>query len=130
MDIRVARLDDLPTVMNVLDGALLAADATTVHERIECGAVLVAVAESRVLGALVLDGREIDAIAVRRARRGQEIGTELVEAAIDSIDGELTAEFHRRVRPFYESLGFAIEPVNEPNRFRGVVRPINGTLPP
>jgi GNAT superfamily N-acetyltransferase len=122
MEIRFARPADLPTVMNILDGALLAVDAATVRERIADGTVLLPTVDDRVLGACVLDGREIEAIAVRRARRGQAIGTELVAAAIESIDGDLTAEFHSRVRPFYESLGFAIEPTDEPNRFRGVRR--------
>lgn len=67
----------------------------------------------------VLDGREIDAIAVRRRRRGQGIGTRLVERAAAAAAGDLRAEFHRRVRPFYDSLGFAIEPTDEPDRFRG-----------
>lgn len=120
MEIRTAQLDDLTDVMNVLDGALLAVDAADIRERIENGAVLVATVDERVLGTYVLDGQKIEAIAVRRARRGQGIGTELVETATESVDGTLTAEFHSRVRPFYESLEFAIEPVNESNRFRGL----------
>jgi GNAT superfamily N-acetyltransferase len=106
--------------MNILDGASLAVDAAEVRARIEDGTVLVAVADGRVLGACVLDGREIEAIAVRRNRRGQGIGTKLVETATESTDGDLTAEFYGRVRPFYESLGFAIEPAHESERFRGV----------
>lgn len=119
MEVRPARPDDLSTVMGVLDGALLAVDAGEVRERIGDGAVLVATEDNRVLGACVLDGRKIAAIAVRRARRGQGIGTTVVEAAAQSVDGGLTAEFHSRVRPFYESMGFAIEPTDEPGRFRG-----------
>jgi GNAT superfamily N-acetyltransferase len=118
--VRTARPDDLPAVMNILDGASLAVDAAEVRARIEDGTVLVTVADGRVLGACVLDGRKIEAIAVRRKRRGQGIGTKLVETATESTDGDLTAEFHGRVRPFYESLGFAIEPTDESERFRGV----------
>ena len=44
----------------------LTGDATT---------TLVADEEGRVLGTLVLDGEEIVAVAVRRSRRGQGIGT-------------------------------------------------------
>ncbi|WP_049900568.1 GNAT family N-acetyltransferase [Halococcus agarilyticus] len=108
--------------MGVLDGAALAVEADAVREAIDRGAVLVAVADGRVLGACVLDGREITAIAVRRARRDQAIGTRLVEAAAERYvtdEDELIAEFDRGVRPFYESLGFAIEPADEPGRFRG-----------
>jgi ribosomal protein S18 acetylase RimI-like enzyme len=109
--------------MGVLDGAALAADAEAVREAIDRGAVLVAVADDRVLGACVLDGREITTIAVRRARRDQGIGTRLVEVAEERYAaGEneyLVAEFDASVRPFYASLGFAIEPADEPGRFRG-----------
>lgn len=119
METRPARPDDLSTVMGVLDGALLAVEATEIREHIETGAVMVATDDGRILGVCVLDGREIDAIAVRRNRRGQGIGTALVEAADSVTAGDLTAEFHRRVRPFYEPLGFEIEPIDESGRFRG-----------
>lgn len=119
MEIRTARPADLPAVMNVLDGASLAVDAEHVREHIAAGTVTVAVADERVLGVCVLDGRDIDAIAVRRRRRGQGIGRQLVRTATESADGQLRAEFHRRVHPFYDALGFAIEPTDEPDRFRG-----------
>jgi GNAT superfamily N-acetyltransferase len=122
MDTRTARPADLPAVMNVLDGASLSVDAETVRERIEGETVLLAVADGRLIGACVLDGPEIDAIAVRRRRRGQGIGRRLVECAAASVDGDLRADFHRRVRPFYDALGFAIEPTDEPERFRGRYR--------
>ena len=70
-------------------------------------------------GALVLDGSKIDAVAVRRRRRGQGIGTALVEAASDRR-GRVTAAFDADVRPFYEALGFAIQPLSESDRYRGV----------
>lgn len=105
--------------MNVLDGASLSVDAENVRERITAGTVSVAVADGRILGACVLDRQEIDAIAVRRRRRGQDIGTRLVEHAADAVDGELWADFHRRVRPFYDALGFVVKSTDELDRFRG-----------
>lgn len=121
--VRPARPDELPAVMGVLDGAALAVEAKAVRGAIPEGAVLVAVADDRVLGACVLDDREIAAIAVRRARRDQGIGTALVETAAERHvaggDDRLVAEFDAGVRPFYESLGFAIEPADEPGRYRG-----------
>lgn len=77
--------------------------------------------DSPILGALVLvartdddshvdgedDGSHIDAVAVRRARRGRGIGSALVRAAAERR-APLTAEFDPGVRPFYESLGFEI----------------------
>ena len=119
MAVHTARPTDLAAVMNVLDGAALAVEAATVRERIADGEVLVATAESRVLGALVHSDVHIEAIAVRRSRRGQGIGTRLIETAATATEGNLTAEFDTGVRPFYESLDFAIEPVGKTNRFRG-----------
>jgi len=72
---------------------------------------------SAVLGALVLEGREITGVAVRRRRRDQGIGRRLVEAAA-ARRGTLVAEFDAAVRPFYEALGFVVESVGD-GRFRG-----------
>lgn len=119
MDVRPARADDLPDVMGVLDGAMLAVDIDRVRGHIAEESVLVATDDSRVLGVLVRSGDRIEAIAVRRARRGQGIGRTLVETAADAIDNGLVAEFDTRAKPFYESLGFAIECGDEPGRFRG-----------
>ena len=62
----------------------------------------------RVVGALVLDGRRIDGVAVRRSRRAAGMGSALVRAAAARGDGPLTATFQPGVRGFYESLGFEI----------------------
>lgn len=125
MSVREATLDELPAVMGVLDGAMLDVGAERVRNRTP-GDVLVAVAgadgpgDGRILGALVLDGDEVEAVAVRRRRRGQGIGTALVEAAADGR-GALIAEFDAAARPFYEALGFEIERVGDGDseRFRG-----------
>jgi GNAT superfamily N-acetyltransferase len=119
VDTRIARPADLSAIMNVLDGASLAVGAESVRERIDAGTVFVAAVDGRLICACVLTDREIDAIAVRRRRRGQGIGRRLVEHAAESVDGGLFASFHRRVRPFYDALGFDIEPTDEPDRFRG-----------
>lgn len=102
-----ATAEDLPTVMNILDGALLAVGVETVRARIDAEEVLVATDSDRILGVLVLDGTHISAIAVRPNRRGQGIGSALVETA--GSRGELTAGFRPGVRRFYESLGFVID---------------------
>lgn len=138
--IRPAHPDELPAVMNVLDGAYLDVDAGVVRERIANGEVLVADEEGRILGAIVIEpqptGAFVEAVAVRRRRRGDGLGTALVLAAGDRF-GRLRAEFDADVRPFYERLGFAIEPpggwggecdtanthADEPVRFVGVFSP-------
>ena len=117
MHVRTANADEVPAVMNVLDGAVLSIAVEAVRAGVENGDTLVAVsgddpAAGRVLGALVLDGTHIEAVAVRRRRRGQGIGTALVEAAADRRD-RVTAEFDAAVRPFYGALGFAIEPLDD-----------------
>ena len=118
MRVRLATPDDHLTVLRIVNGAMLEIDAGAVEQAIDAGNVLVAAAENRVLGTAVLEPKgaseptetsaHIDAIAVRRARRGQGIGRELVEFAAERF-GTLTAECDPRVRPFYESLGFDIE---------------------
>lgn len=119
MDVRTADIEDLPAVMAVLDGALLSVDIERVRAGIDRDDVLVVDAGGAILGTLVLDGEEIVAVAVRRQRRDQGIGTTLVEAAADRRD-RLVAEFDPRVRPFWESLGFEIEAVEDSDRYRGV----------
>lgn len=119
--VREARPDEHAAAMSVLDGAMLEADADRVASDAASDPVtLVACEGERVLGALVLDGREVAAVAVRRARRGQGIGTALVEAAAARRD-RLVAGFDGEVRPFYESLGFEVEPAGEDGRLRGVL---------
>jgi len=119
MHVRTATIDDLPAVLNVLDSAVLQVGIEDLKRAIDTEGVLVAISEEgTVLGALVLDGAEITAIAVRRRRRGQGIGTALVEAAARQRD-ELVAEFDRRVAEFWRSVGFDIEPLTESDRFRG-----------
>ncbi len=125
--VRAATVPERPDVLNVIDGAVLAVETGRLRSAIDCGEVLVAVAgatdgnrdDERVLGALVLDGEEITAVAVRQRRRNQGIGTMLVEAAADRRE-RLVATFDPRVRSFWESLDFDIEPAEEPDRFRGV----------
>ncbi|MFB6184552.1 MAG: GNAT family N-acetyltransferase [Haloarculaceae archaeon] len=115
--IRRATPGDADAVRGVLDAAMLATDGLS--RRIADGDALVAVAEGRVLGALVLDGVAVVAVAVRPKRRGQGIGTALVERAL-ARRGRLVAAFDAAVRPFYETCGFDVEPVDEPGRYRGV----------
>ncbi|QIO21559.1 GNAT family N-acetyltransferase [Haloarcula sp. JP-L23] len=137
MFVRDATVADLPDVMNVLDGAALSIDVETVRESIAEDGTLVACEGGersrsderpggplapadgeRVLGALVLDGDHVAAVAVRRRRRGQGIGTALVEAAAERRQ-RLTAAFDADVKPFYEGLGFTVETVDEAGRWRG-----------
>ena len=123
--IREATVPELPDVLNVVDGAMLDVDTGRLRSAIDRGAVLVAVAgvdgddTERIVGALVLDGTEIVAVAVRRRRRGQGIGTQLVEAASERRE-RLVANFDPRVDSFWSSLGFAIETLPDSDRFRGV----------
>ena len=125
--VRPATDEDLVAVMRLLDAAVLEADASVVRERIDddSDTVFVADSDSRVVGALVLDGSHIDAVAVQKERRGRGIGTDLVAAAAAHVDGDLTADFDAQVRPFYASLGFEIAPTETDDargRLRGRLR--------
>ena len=119
--VRETTAEDLPDVRNVVDGAALRVDVGDLRERIARGDVLVAVEDERVLGTLILDGDRVAAVAVRRARRDQGVGTALVEAAAERRE-RLVAAFDARVRPFWEAVGFDVAPAEEPGRYRGVLR--------
>ena len=103
MEVRRAA-DETAVVRGILDAAVLRVEDAALEE----GTTLVAAVEGRLLGALVLDGEEVLAVAVRPGRRGQGVGTALVEAAAARRE-RLTAGFDSGIRPFYESLGFEIE---------------------
>ena len=129
MSVRPARAVDDLTIRRLLDAAVLEVD--DVEGYLEAGTVLVAVSDSdseRILGTLVYEpldapptnsGAHIVAIAVRKRRQGQGIGTQLVETALDRY-GRLTATFDEPVRPFYDTLGFSIEPLDD-GRYAGVL---------
>ncbi len=112
MNFGIATREDLPAVMNVLDGADLAVSAETVRRRIRGGTVLVAASDAgTVVGVLVAlprpKGVHVEAIAVRPGRRGQGIGSGLVVEAADRW-GRLTAAFDPSKRDFYRQTGFEV----------------------
>jgi GNAT superfamily N-acetyltransferase len=124
MQVRAATREDCDDILQILDAAALETDRELTHESIAAGRTVVAVEEGRLLGTAVCVSTEsdvrIEAIAVRKRRKGQGIGTALVERVLEDHD-RVVAEFDERVRPFYESLGFEIE-TTENGRFRGVRR--------
>lgn len=110
--VRRATGDDHLGVLNVLDAAMLETTAETVARRIDAGTVYVAVAGSRIVGALVAVPRDVgghvEAIAVRRRRRDRGIGSALIHAVADRWT-PLTVDFDPHVKPFYDALGFRVE---------------------
>lgn len=121
MQIQESTADELAEVASIIDGAALQIDIDYLAPAIRTGNVLVATRpDGPILGAVVLEGTEIRAIAVRPGRRGQGIGTELVEAAAARRE-ELLARFVPAVRSFWESVGFVVTET-ETNRLQGVRR--------
>ncbi|PCR89077.1 GNAT family N-acetyltransferase [Natrinema ejinorense] len=134
MFVRTATSDDALEVRRILDGAML--ELGDVERRIDDGDVFLAGdrrgtaasadtdGSERILGTAVLEplenerGAHVGAIGVRRRHRGRGIGSALIERALER-EGRLTARFDDGVRPFYERLGFSIEPIDE-QRHRGV----------
>ncbi|SNR35535.1 GNAT family N-acetyltransferase [Halorubrum vacuolatum] len=121
--IAVATPRDRLDVLRIVDAAMLEIDVDSLDERIDAGDVFVARIESTdtVVGALTIERpgpREaaIEAVAVRRERRGRGIGSTLVARAVRTLAseptvGRITATFDPSLMAFYTDLGFAI--VNE-----------------
>lgn len=113
--------DDRLEILRILDAAMLETDADTVDDRIAAGDALVArsTRTGGVVGALIAvrpdpDRLHVDAVAVRRARRGRGIGSALVAAAVDRGESDpgvavVTAAFDAELTGFYEALGFAVD---------------------
>ncbi|WP_436934348.1 GNAT family N-acetyltransferase [Halovenus marina] len=116
VEVREARADEHPDVRNVIDGAMLQVGVENLPATIDAGDVLVAVDGTRIVGALVLDGRRIAAVAVRRRRRGQGIGSALVAAA-KNRRCQLSVSFDADRRPFWTQCGFEVTGTFDSSRF-------------
>lgn len=133
MQVREATPSQHAEILSILDAAALQTDSEQTRTAIECGDVFVALPdrdgdESRtdpdsppVLGAVVLDGQKITAVAVRPGRRGQGIGRALVRRAQQSRQ-RLVAEFDPSVAPFWEAVGFEASEQSGAERLTGLWR--------
>ncbi len=101
--IREATPAEIPQARGILEAALL----VVTDEIIDQATVFIAAENQRILGALVVHDGTVHAIAVRPGRRGQGIGSALIQTAVTRRE-TLVASFDRHVRPFYESLDFEI----------------------
>ncbi|MCG1005653.1 GNAT family N-acetyltransferase [Halorubrum lacusprofundi] len=132
--IETASPDDRLDILRVLDAAMLETDTEVVDTAIDASEALVARFKrtNAVVGALVAmrpepGGLHIDAVAVRRARRGRGIGSALVAEAVrraerDAKVAVVTAEFDPKLKGFYTDLGFAVDSERdevETDRLRG-----------
>lgn len=124
MSVRTADPSEHAEILSILDAAALQTDSEQLRAAIERDAVFVATPDKRetVLGALVLSGREVVAVAVRPGRRGQGIGRRLVSRAKQSRE-RLVAVHEREVTPFWTAADF--EPAGETDngRLRAVWEP-------
>ncbi|MFD1571388.1 GNAT family N-acetyltransferase [Halorubrum laminariae] len=115
--------DDRLDILRVLDAAMLETDAELVGAAIGDGDAVVARFDrtGAVVGALVATrpkpGRlHVDAVAVRRPRRGRGIGSALVAGEVrrgerDPETRAVTAEFDAELTGFYRNLGFDVASV-------------------
>ena len=118
-------------IVRVLDTAMLQTDVSTLTERIAADAVICARFErtGAVVGAVVVtrpatDTAHIDALAVRRARRGNGIGSALVDCAVaaartDRSVRRLTVGFDGSLRSLYTGCGFDIAEDGAADRWVG-----------
>ncbi len=114
VEIRSAVPREYVSIRSIFEAALLEIETGLLRRT----SVLIAVEEGRILGAIALRGAEIEAIAIRPRRRGQGIGSMLINEAANRRP-TLAAGFDPSVRPFYASLGFNI--VCEDDRCRGLL---------
>ena len=135
--------DDRLNVLRVLDASMLETDADALATRIAAGDVRVARSDrtAAVVGALVAtrpasERLHVDAVAVRRERRGRGIGSALVASAIrrgrlDPYVERVTAAFDASLAGFYTSLGFDFEPAEpiEPADPTEPIEPADPTEP-
>ncbi|WP_336325831.1 GNAT family N-acetyltransferase [Halovenus sp. HT40] len=133
MQVREATPSQHAELLSILDAAALQTDSEQTRAAIERGDVFVALPDRDsdgnrrdagsppVLGALVLDGQKITAVAVRPGRRGQGIGRALVARAQQSSQ-RLVAEFDPGVAPFWEAVGFEASEQSGAERLSGVWR--------
>lgn len=121
--VRRARPGERVAVSRILDAALLDLGDLDLEAAIRDGRAVVALVDGTVLGALVFaphergSGAHVEAVAVRRARRDEGIGTALVGWLRER--GRVTADCRPAVRPFYEALGFRL--VERDGRLCGVI---------
>ena len=121
VELRRGDSDDVVGAMRVLQGALLDIDGSTVRDAAPAGELLLATERDWVVGALVLRDGHVEGVAVRRERRGQGIGSALVEAAVLDEGSTVTADFRAGVREFWKNLGFEVE--QDGSRFWGIRTP-------
>lgn len=118
--VETATPDDRLDILRVLDAAMIQSDSTHLATRIADDAVECARFDrtGAVVGAVVttrpdVDTVHIDALAVRRARRGRGIGSALVRRVVAGAANEavswVTAGFDSDVEPFYRACGFAVD---------------------
>lgn len=125
MNVREARRNEIDEIHSIIEATMLELDPDLIQSILSSqtnGSVLVAVDshEGPILGAIVVQEGHVVAIAVRPNRRGQGIGSELIIAAARRTDDPLTATFDPAVAPFYERLGFELEPIEETSRVRAI----------
>ncbi|KDS91228.1 acetyltransferase [Halorubrum saccharovorum] len=128
IEVEPAATRDRLGMLRVLDAAMLETDAESVDAAIDADDALVARFKrtDAVVGALIGTRPEperlhVDAVAVRRARRGKEIGSTLVAEVVRQAERDpetelVTAEFDSKLEDFYTDLGFDAVPATDADK--------------
>lgn len=122
MVVRIAKPDEFPEIMSILEGSLLDVSGDAVRAAIRSESVRVYVDVNRLIGVIVtepsqkrtgaaegnFDGEiHIAAVAVRPNRRNQGIGRELIEEILSCYESA-TVTFEEPAKPFYRALNVSI----------------------
>lgn len=132
MGVRIAKPDEVPEIMSILEGGLLEVSSDEIRAAVQLELVRVYVDSTRIIGVVVTRpthdwsseeypdaGIHIDAIAVRPNRRNQGIGRELIEEILACHDSA-TVTFEGHAKPFYRALNVSILK-RENNTYLGVL---------
>lgn len=102
--VRISTSADASAAIALLDAAMLSFNRDAVRHRAGTDALYVVTNQDGIVGAALLAGQTLEAIAVTPRLRNNGIGTRLVQSILADRD-RLVATCRPSVEPFYAALG-------------------------